>query len=122
MDQGGKITVNHKWKSCRHGNRLRFREIINIKQKEIGINVTLVCCVCLRRPTANFDLITCGEPTYRALSSSTGCKVACCVPTVHTWRHVHPVLTYLTRYPHITLTFRAHFTGKSRGRKVIRVI
>jgi len=99
MDQGGKITVNHKWKSCRHGNRLRFREIINIKQKEIGINVTLVCCVCLRRPTANFDLITCGEPTYRALSSSTGCKVACvflrythggtCILCSHTWHAIH---------------------------------
>jgi hypothetical protein len=59
MDQGGKITLNHKWKSCRHGNRLRVREILNIKQKEIGINVKLVCCMCLRRPIANFDLVAC---------------------------------------------------------------
>jgi hypothetical protein len=59
MDQGAKITVNHKWKRCRHGNCFRFRGILNNKQKEIGINVKLVFCMCLRRPWANFDLITC---------------------------------------------------------------
>jgi len=56
MDQGAKITVNHKWKSCRQGNRLLLRGILNISQKEIGINVKLVCYVCLGRPIASFDL------------------------------------------------------------------
>ena len=53
--RGGGITVNHKWKNCHHGNRLRFREILIIRQKEIGINVKLVYCMCLCRPIANFD-------------------------------------------------------------------
>jgi hypothetical protein len=51
--------IKKKWKSYHHGSLLCFREILSIKQEEVGSNLTLLWSICLCRPIANFDLITC---------------------------------------------------------------
>ena len=68
----------------------------------------------LRRHITNFDLIICGIQSivcYQVQLVVTSRAVL----MVRLRRHVHTMLTYLTRYPRITHVFRARFTDKSRG-------